>query len=82
VIAATDEEDRVVVSKDSDFRHGHLLRRQPRRLLAVVTGNVSNIDLLGLFSTDLERIVSALDESSFVELGAASLIVHDEPLDH
>src|ERR1019366_789645 len=53
----------------SDFRHSHLLRGQPSRLLAIVTGNVSNTDLLGLFNTNIGRILSALDESSFVELG-------------
>ena len=79
VIAAADEEGRVLVSKDSDFRHSHLLRGQPSRLLAIVTGNVSNTDLLGLFSTNIGRILSALDESSFVELGATSLVVHGEP---
>ncbi|HUR18608.1 MAG TPA: DUF5615 family PIN-like protein [Acidimicrobiales bacterium] len=30
-----DAEDRVVVTKDSDFRDGHLLRSTPRRLLIV-----------------------------------------------
>ena len=79
VIAAADEEGRVVVSKDSDFRHSHLLRGQPSRLLAIVTGNVSNTDLLGLFNTNIGRILSALAESSFVELGATSLVVHGEP---
>ncbi len=81
VIATADEEGRVVVSKDSDFRHSHLLRGQPSRLLAIVTGNVSNTDLLGLFNTNADRILSALDESSFVELGATSLVVHGEPAD-
>ena len=81
VIAAADEEDRVVVSKDSDFRHSHLLRGQPNRLLAVMTGNLSNTELLGLFNTNADRILSALDESSFVELGATSLVVHGEPVD-
>lgn len=32
-----DEQDRVVVSKDRDFRDSHLLRRTPRRLLVVAT---------------------------------------------
>jgi hypothetical protein len=46
-----------------------------------VTGNVGNTDLLGLFNTNADRILSALDESSFVELGATSLVVHGEPAD-
>jgi predicted nuclease of predicted toxin-antitoxin system len=79
VIAAAEDEGRVVVSKDSEFRHSHLLRGEPSRLLAVVTGNVSNIDLLGLFNTNADRILSALDESNSVELGTTSLMVHGEP---
>jgi predicted nuclease of predicted toxin-antitoxin system len=81
VAAAADAEDRVLVSKDRDFRDSHLLRRQPRRLLAIVTGNISNTDLIGLIEHNLDQIVSALEESGFVELGAGRLVVHDEPLD-
>ena len=81
MIAAADEQGRVVVSKDSDFRHSHLLCGQPSRLLAIVTGNASNTDSLGLFNTNADRILSALDESSFVEVGATSLVVHGEPAD-
>jgi predicted nuclease of predicted toxin-antitoxin system len=48
-----DAEDRVVVTKDRDFRDSHLLRRQPRRLLVVATGNIRNRDLLALFADNL-----------------------------
>lgn len=36
-----DRDDRVVVTKDRDFRDGHLLTGSPRRLLVVATGNIS-----------------------------------------
>jgi predicted nuclease of predicted toxin-antitoxin system len=78
VTEAADAEDRVLVSKDRDFRDSHLLRGQPRRLLAVVTGNISNADLLRVFTDNLDQIVSALDESSFIELGSEVLVIHDE----
>jgi len=45
---AADTEDRVLVTKDRDFRDGHLLRALPGRLLIVTTGNISNRDLLAL----------------------------------
>ncbi len=48
--ALADEQDRVVVTKDRDFRNSHLLRHSPQRLLVVATGNISNKDLLGVFS--------------------------------
>jgi hypothetical protein len=40
-----DEADRVVVTKDSDFRFGHLLVGSPRKLLVVATGNITNDSL-------------------------------------
>lgn len=43
-----DVEDRVVVSKDSDFRDGHLLRSSPKRLLVIATGNIANSAMLNL----------------------------------
>lgn len=71
-----DAEGRVVVSKDRDFRDGHLLRGSPVRLLVVATGNITNDELLGLFTTHLGSIVEAFDESSFVELGPDNLVIH------
>ncbi|MDQ3989025.1 MAG: DUF5615 family PIN-like protein [Actinomycetota bacterium] len=44
-----DGSDRVIVTKDRDFRDGHLLARSPRRLLVVATGNITNTALLALF---------------------------------
>jgi predicted nuclease of predicted toxin-antitoxin system len=41
-----DGESRVVVTKDRDFRDGHLLSGSPRRLLIVATGNNTNAALL------------------------------------
>ena len=74
--ALADNQDRVVVSKDSDFRDGHLLRLSPRRLLVIATGNLTNADLLSLFKDNLGAIVAAYDGSEFVELNSGSLSVH------
>ena len=71
-----DDEDRVVVTKDRDFRNSHLLRRSPRRLLTVSTGNVANAELLALFAEHLDTVVDALSEAEHVELGPTGLIVH------
>jgi predicted nuclease of predicted toxin-antitoxin system len=37
-----DVDGRIVVTKDQDFRDGHLLARSPRQLLVVATGNITN----------------------------------------
>jgi predicted nuclease of predicted toxin-antitoxin system len=71
-----DAENRVVVTKDRDFRDGHLLAGSPRRLLVVATGNITNNDLMALFATNLDVLVAAFDEADFVEVGPAALVVH------
>jgi predicted nuclease of predicted toxin-antitoxin system len=39
--------------------------------LAIVTGNISNTDLIGVIKHNLDQIVSSLEESGFVELEPA-----------
>lgn len=75
-----DADDRVVVTKDRDFRDSHLLRGTPRHLLVVTTGNITNDDLLALFAAHLDEVVAALRDGPFVELGGDRLIVHGPEL--
>ena len=76
VAEVADGEDRVVVTKDRDFRDGHLLSGSPRRLLVVATGNITNAALLALFEANLDAVIGALGEADFVELGPESMVVH------
>jgi predicted nuclease of predicted toxin-antitoxin system len=68
VAQRADTDGRVVVTKDQDFRDGHLLSRSPRQLLVVTTGNITNDGLLALFELHLGAIVAAFGEADFVEL--------------
>ena len=61
-------EQRVVVTKDSDFYYSHLLHGKPWKLLLVRTGNIRTRDLKALFNTHLSTIVGALEQNSLVEL--------------
>lgn len=73
IAQVADAEGRVVVTKDRDFRDGHLLSRSPQRLLVVATGNITNDALLSLIETHLHAIISALDQADFVELSQNTL---------
>jgi predicted nuclease of predicted toxin-antitoxin system len=72
-----DSENRVVVTKDRDFRDSHLLQNLPRRLLVVATGNIANDDLLALFEANLSLIADAFENASLVEISEASVVIHD-----
>jgi predicted nuclease of predicted toxin-antitoxin system len=76
ITALADETGRVVVTKDRDFRDGHLLAGSPRRLLVVATGNITNTALLRLFADHLEAITAAFDEADFVEIRPTALVLH------
>lgn len=78
IARVADAEDRVVVTKDRDFRDSHLLRGTPGRLLVVATGNITNDDLIALFDRHLDAVVVALEEARFVELAHDRLIVHGD----
>ncbi|GIK72564.1 MAG: hypothetical protein BroJett021_15520 [Chloroflexota bacterium] len=69
-------EQRVVVTKDADFRDSHLIKGQPYKLLLISTGNIRNSDLLNLIARNLDRIIDALQIHSFVELDRHHLIIH------
>ena len=76
IASTADAEGRVVVSKDSDFRHSHLARGNPAHLLIIGVGNTSNNDLITLLDARLEQIVTALSNTTLVELRRGMLILH------
>ncbi|HET6562013.1 MAG TPA: DUF5615 family PIN-like protein [Marmoricola sp.] len=61
-----------MVTKDSDFRHSHTVSGSPAKLLLVATGNIRNDDLLALFDSRLDEIVTGFVPASFIEV----LIIH------
>lgn len=76
ISALADDQDRVVVSEDRDFRDGYLLQGSPRRLLVIATGNITNAAPVALLQTNTTAVVEALTDADFVELGATALVVH------
>lgn len=61
-------EQRVLITKDTDFYHSHLLHGRPWKLLLVRTGNARTRDLRDLFARHLTEIIPALEVNSLVEL--------------
>ena len=65
-LSVTDQ--RVVITKDTDFHYSHVLHRRPWKLLLVRTGNIRTRELKELFERELPAIVQALEAHSLVEL--------------
>ena len=69
------EEQRVVVSKDRDFYHSHLLHGKPFKLLLVRTGNIATDELVGLLETHFEQVEAALRDNSLIEVSREGMNV-------
>ena len=74
-LAAKDQ--RILVTKDSDFVTSFHLRRVPPKLLLVSTGNIDNETLLHLFLANLVPLERAFTENNFVELSRTTLTLHE-----
>jgi predicted nuclease of predicted toxin-antitoxin system len=61
-------EKRVVVTKDTDFYHSHLLHGRPWKLVLVRTGNLGMRATRQMLETHLPAIESALQTCTLVEL--------------
>ena len=76
IIRLADAQERFVVTKDADFVHSFYVSGQPRRLLLISTGNITNIVLEALLLAHLDTLIATLETASFVELSRTVLIVH------
>ena len=70
------KEQRVMVTKDSDFVESFLLKREPWKLLLVSTGNIGNDELLRLFQLNIDQLTESFTSFDFIELNRTSLICH------
>ena len=67
------DDQRVVISKDTDFFYSHVLQGRPRKLVLVRTGNISMRDLCVLFERNLPTIEAALQSHTLVEIDRAAV---------
>jgi len=69
-------EERVVVTKDSDFVDSLIIDGVPYKLLLVSTGNIRNSALEKLFVEHLAAIVAGFSNHDFIEIDRKALHFH------
>lgn len=74
-----DAENRVIVSKDKDFRNLQLAVGVTRKLLRLRIGNIANRELLQLVGSRIDDIALALDAAEYVELHRTVLVANRGP---
>jgi len=76
IIALATCENRVVITKDSDFVTTFLLHGRPPKLLLISTGNIANDALAHLLAANLTTLESAFAQHDFIELNASAITIH------
>jgi predicted nuclease of predicted toxin-antitoxin system len=76
LLARANQDDRALVTKDTDFEITYELGQGPPKLLLVTTGNIHNNELLQLFVRHEEALFRLLAQHEFVELSRSQMIVH------
>lgn len=76
IIALSRGEQRIIITKDTDFLDSFLIGHGPWKLLLVSTGNIRNDALDALINARLGEIEAALVTADFIELTRTRLIVH------
>ena len=67
-------ENRIVITKDYDFFDSYIIKKVPKKLLLVTTGNIKNQKLLELWQKNWEQIVNLFKTYDFVELNKIDVI--------
>lgn len=76
VILVAEQENRIVVTKDADFVHSHILYGRPSKLLLISMGNVTNSELELVLAPQIEVLAALFETCSFIELSKIRLVVH------
>ena len=77
IIDLAEKENRIIITKDSDFFKAHLINGLPKQLLMITTGNIVNKDLLLLFEANFPAILSYFDKgANIIELSNHTFSVH------
>jgi predicted nuclease of predicted toxin-antitoxin system len=70
------QQNRVVITKDSDFVDSFMTIQKPYKLLLISTGNIKNSELEKIFSDNLSMLVNLLQHHDYIEVSRDRIIVH------
>jgi predicted nuclease of predicted toxin-antitoxin system len=70
------KEERVVITKDSDFLESFLIKNQPEKLVLIKTGNIENSFLLTIIKAHLKQMCAELLHHSLIEITQTEMAVH------
>ncbi len=77
IVNVAENENRIIISKDSGFYKLSLIKGVPQKLLFITTGNIVNKDLIRLFELNFSSIEQYFNSGGkIIELDNNSITAH------
>lgn len=72
-----DENEMILISKDINFKNSHFVKKSPKKLIKINLGNISNKELIVIFSNILSQIEFAFINNNYfiIEVGKESTTI-------
>ncbi|NES24849.1 MAG: hypothetical protein F6K41_39560 [Symploca sp. SIO3E6] len=70
------QQERIVITKDSDFVDSFMTIHKPYKLLLVTTGNIRNTELEAIFSRNIQTLVNLFEHHDYIEMSRDAIIIH------
>jgi predicted nuclease of predicted toxin-antitoxin system len=70
------EQQRIVITKDTDFVESFLLQGKPYKLILIGTGNIKNTELESLIAANLQQLVELINVHFYLELNRSGIVVY------
>ena len=68
------EQERILISKDSDFYNSYFQKVEPFKLIYLTTGNITTNELIGIFDKNYDKIFEEIQLNYVVEISKTSII--------
>jgi predicted nuclease of predicted toxin-antitoxin system len=70
------EQQRIVITKDTDFVESFLLQGKPYKLILIGTGKIKNTELESLIAANLQQLVELINVHFYLELNRSGIVVY------
>jgi predicted nuclease of predicted toxin-antitoxin system len=75
IIEIAKNENRIIISKDSDFIDNYLLKGSPPKVMLLEFGNIGNKELITIFNQYLSIVIETFDEGNDMVLFRRDVVV-------
>jgi predicted nuclease of predicted toxin-antitoxin system len=69
------DQNRIIITKDADFFHSYILRKEPYKVIFVTVGNMRIAALKTLFESKFDEIIAAISEHGMIEISKKGIVI-------